>query len=205
MSIVYLCPEITTSAPSKFFIASSFSVILVLIFFSVTAKSDIDKLNEMYDKLLKDSCAENFSAFRIKVHSMKSNVATIGANHVAGLAKYLEYAARDEKVDEINHLLPLFEREWISLKKCVDEKFGYEKKENSSESIEKDKLMVYLENLAEAMSEYDYDKADSVIEEMSVYAFNDGETKNYEQLKTSVMNLDTDGCIECINEWKTLL
>lgn len=173
--------------------------------FSVMAKSDLDKLKDMLDAVRDMPGEDTFAAFRIKVHSMKSNAATIGANHVAGLAKYLEYAARDEKLDDINRLMPTFEQEWMKLKESVDKEFGFGKEENNLASIHKEDLMNYLDDLASAMGDYDYDGADSVVDKLAGYAFDEAGKQIYEQMKLAVMNLDTDTCVEYVDKWKMSL
>lgn len=92
--------------------------------FCMMAKSELSTLKGMYENLLLKQNDETFSAYRSMVHSMMTKVVTIGANHVAGLAKYLEYAARDKDLDTIKRLMPVFEKEWNALKMSYDDIFG---------------------------------------------------------------------------------
>ncbi|MCR5674608.1 MAG: response regulator [Lachnospiraceae bacterium] len=53
--------------------------------------------------------------YHVLVHSMKNSAAMIGAVTVASLARVLEYAARDSRLDVIDRVHPVFLEEWDSL------------------------------------------------------------------------------------------
>ncbi len=91
---------------------------------SAEAAAEMQSLKDMYAAIKGEPKEGNYSAYRIQVHSMKSCAATIGASHVAGLAKYLEYAARDMDAETIENIMPLFEKEWDRLKQLLDKAFG---------------------------------------------------------------------------------
>lgn len=91
--------------------------------FSVMSGNAIVTLCADYEKIVSDN--EGYDDFRILVHSMKTNCATIGAVHQAGLAKYLEYASRDRDIETIKNIMPLFKKEWLKLKSDIDIAFGF--------------------------------------------------------------------------------
>ena len=170
--------------------------------FSMMAKPDMQMLKEMYGRLVAGMSDESFDEYRIKVHSMKSNVATIGAYHVAGLAKYLEYGARDKDINVINNLMTLFEKEWLGLKNAVDEAFGLATEDDGNlPLIDKAELTELLGALKEAMDEFDYDRADAIVEKFSKYSYNEQEKEYFEKVKYAVLNLDGDLCSEIIDKW----
>ena len=49
---------------------------------------------------------DNLQEFRIRVHSLKSAAATVGAMSLSEIAKILEFAARDEDKDQIRSFMP---------------------------------------------------------------------------------------------------
>lgn len=170
--------------------------------FSVMAKSDLDQLQVMYDKLNANQSEETFSEYRIKVHAMKSNAATIGAYHVAGLAKYLEYAARDKDINVINKLMDVFANEWLTLKKSIDEAFDLiAESDDNLTPIDPDELKELLEILKAAMDEFDYDRADAVVEELSEHSYAEREKEFLEKVKNCVLNLDGITCVEVVDQW----
>ena len=105
------------------------------------AQADIKELTELLATINETKEQAVFDKYRIKVHSMKTNVATIGADHLAGLAKYLEYAAKDYNLDTINNLMPLFETEWCKLKSELDKAFKFDQKGVATGDESNDTLM----------------------------------------------------------------
>lgn len=174
------------------------------------AATDLNTLKAMYEKLREDVSqeitVESFSDFRIKIHSMKSNVATIGADHLAGLAKYLEYAARDCNLETINNLLPLFETEWNRLKTEINDAFQYSKDNDAQNeqlpAIDTDELLLFLDSLNESMEEADLDRADEIVDVMSEYSYDEEQEVLLMGIKNSVLNIDVTGCSEIIEKWK---
>lgn len=173
--------------------------------FSVMALSDAEILKKMYGTLKESQSAKNFDEYRIKVHSMKSNAATLGAYHVAGLAKYLEYAARDNDINTIDSLMPTFEKQWLGLKDAIDAAFEIQRDETKElKPVTNEILFSCLDILTEAMDEMDIDRADAVIEELGQYSYEDECKPLIEALAISVMNMDSDECSEVIGKIKNL-
>lgn len=175
--------------------------------FSVAALVDIKELNETFDEIRQSKQKELYNSFRIKVHSMKSTVATIGADHIAGIAKYMEYAAKDYDYDTIIGLMPLFNREWIKLKTEIDEAFELNKTsdENDKTLIDSRDLNMFLDALSEAMEEADFDRADAVVEELENYSFPVDQVSIFDNIKIYVLNLEVEKCDEMIAEWKKMI
>jgi HPt (histidine-containing phosphotransfer) domain-containing protein len=66
---------------------------------------DIAKISEI---------TESLRQYRVKVHSMKSSAAMVGAVGLSGMAFCLEKAAREGKLDVIWYVTPSFLEEWRS-------------------------------------------------------------------------------------------
>ncbi len=183
--------------------------------FSEMADEDMLSLEGMLGALQTTDTDENYNVFRITAHSMKSNAATIGANHVAGLAKLLEYAARDKNIETIERLMPVFKVEWYKLRDAINEGFGYgvadetvpEQESNVATDcvvdkqpyIETVRLGEYLNIMKSAAEERDIDILNAVLEALSEYSYPD-ELKNLiSDLRTSGRNMDIDSCKEIID------
>jgi len=175
--------------------------------FVAMAENDLETLLEMYGKLSEEGA--DFSELRIKVHSMKSNAATIGANHVAGLAKYIEYAAKENDLNTIQALMPVFSREWTKLREAVAQGLGIPistgENQTLGETLSKEELLEYLDMLAEAMETMDIDRADAVMEELAEHPYESTQRELLEQLKPQVMNMDPEASGAIIDEWKKQL
>jgi len=177
--------------------------------FSQAAPGSMKDLVNQYDQLKESQDQEAFSAYRIKVHAMKSNAATIGADHLAGLAKYLEYAARDLDMDRINRLMNVFEDEWNKLQMGIDQAFNdhqtEEWSEDSAEQLDASELTMFLDSLNKAIEKGNLDRADIIMEELKDCAYPPEQKAVLEELQAAVISFDTDRCEELIRRWKEMI
>lgn len=140
-----------------------------------------------------DPDSEALGQFRIKVHSMKNSAAMIGAVSLSGVAKILEYAARDGKIDVIENIAPVFLQEWGTMKEIlkpiVQTENPHEKKEEPDYELTKE-LLRLLRNVIEEM---DVDAADEIIRQLKRFAYSENiMTEVMENLCLAVTNLDEE-------------
>lgn len=174
--------------------------------------SEADLLEEMYHRI----CGEespvqmhtSFEQYRIKVHAMKSSAALIGAVGLSGMAKILEYAARDERRDAIISMNGLFLEEWRSYKErlmpLLSEDESTDKAEVKTEEADPAWLLEKLDNLQAAMEDVDIDTADEIMKELKQYRYTDPVAEVVEKLETAVMNIDAQKTEEYIQKIKMM-
>ncbi len=193
-----------------------------------------DKLDRMYDEVLKESGETNvdaeiaaggpvedgtldamkevgtgnmedeaMSAYRIQVHAMKSSAATIGIVPLAGMAKILEFAARDLDADTIRQMHDVFIREWRSYTDKLGGVFGLE--ESTSGDGDKDyaddeMLGAMLEMLYNALEDFDVDACDDIMKQIRSYSYDDDTQILVDVLAGAVTDLDTDMAEDIIDK-----
>ena len=169
-----------------------------------------DELEDYYNQIFDDVREEDgddstgqspLECYRIKVHGMKSAAAMVGLVPLSGLAKVLEYGARDGKVQMIKELTPAFLEDWRAYKQKLSEYMESdleEKKEIEDRSV----ILTYLELLKGAMADMDIDAMDSAMEELRQYIYEDSVEKSMEQLGIAVTYLDGEKAIPLIEEIK---
>ena len=69
----------------------------------------------------------------------------------------------------------------------------------------KDIVTELLANMSTAIDELDMDGMQTVIEELSQYAFSTDQQILFEHLRESAEMMDVDGCMEQISRWESLL
>ena len=159
-------------------------------------KAEEDYVREKYEEIFADSETineETLNLFRIKVHSMKSTSAMLGINGLSGIAKMLEFAARDGKIEIIKNATEAFLYEWDRHRNILSGYFDT-KTESDVEKISMDASVViaYLSMLDIAIQEMDIGKADEIVENLEKINF-EGEIQDiFEDLKDAVLNLDAD-------------
>ncbi len=152
-----------------------------------------DKLDRMWaDIQAAPEDADALASYRIQVHGMKSAAATIGIVPLAGMAKMLEFAARDGDMDTLARLHGVFEAEWRSYGEKLRAACGAEEPEAEKEAADTDMLRAMLSMLSAALEDFDVDAADGVMEKLRSYRFAPGVEALLPSLGAAVADLDED-------------
>lgn len=131
------------------------------------------------------------NGFRIKVHSMKNSAAMIGAVSLSGVARMLEYAARDEKIDVIKNVTPVFLQDWRKMKDILKAVVKREDSEKEEPDYGYTKELLHL--LRNAIEEMDVDTADEIVRQLKRFAYPESiMTDVMENLCLAVTNLDEE-------------
>lgn len=165
--------------------------------------SEAETLEGFFRQLEVDSGKEEIGVdlrqYRIQVHGMKSSAAMIGALPLSGLARVLEYAARDEKEDVIRNVTLVFLEEWRGMKERLAGFAKNQEKRELSKEKKPDYWMVreLLDLLEEAVQEMDIDTADDIVKELNTYLFPERLVPMMRKLSTAVTNID----VHQVTEW----
>ena len=162
-------------------------VVITIKEFLSLLPSNLKKLDSAFDKVCDTGVCDDY---RIQVHSMKSVAATLGIIPVAGMANILEYAARDEKIDDIKAVHPVFKRVYTDYGEQLSEAFGEESGELEIEDA--DALKEKLELLKESMEDLDIDTADSIVEELAQYKYTPEQESIFKELEAAVTSLESE-------------
>ena len=166
--------------------------------FHEVLKLQADKLDGMYGALtgnVQDTAGEVLASYRIQVHGMKSAAATIGIVPLAGMAKMLEFAARDGDTGTIGAMHGVFIDEWRTYDEKLQGIFGIgEEKDGASdkEPADADMIRAMTAMLRRALEDFDVDTADGIIEKMRSYSYSDDIEELIPALAAAVGDLDQD-------------
>ena len=168
---------------------------------------EAEKLQDLYNKLYSGKLTHEehkncLTDYRIKVHSMKSSAALIGALSLYGTAKMLEYAARDEIMDEIFALTPYFLQEWNMMKKKLQDIVG-DTIESAAVELDPELFQQMLELLPEAVEQMDIDTADAIIDQLKIYKLPNTDAEIiFKKICRSVINLEEQQVQQLCRELK---
>ena len=150
--------------------------------------SAADSLEEAYRQL---ESPGKLDQYRIQVHAMKSLAATIGIVPLAGLAKLLEYAARDGEVSKVQSMTGPFLEEWRSYHQKLQGVFGIE--DGPGEAVaDYSVIQALVEMVRVSMQEMDIDQADQLMGQLQSYDFPEELGKNIRKLAEAVTNLNPE-------------
>ena len=152
-------------------------------------KPDANEIEGYYANL---SEGNNLKNFQTKVHSMKNSVMTVGIVPLAGLAKTLEDAAREEEKAQIEALMPVFVQKWESYRLILAEKFAVDYGEKIMADVKSEEICDLFKRLRDAAAEMDIDGLDCVMEEINGYAFAPEYEEKLQKIRLAVMNFEVE-------------
>ena len=161
-------------------------------------ESEANSLEECYNTINNNS--KQLEQYRIKVHAMKASATLIGAIPLSGMAKVLEYAARDSKMDVIEHMTPIFLEEWRGYKDKLKVMMPDSKENDKKKVTDYAVILKYLEILRDSMEELDLDVADEAMNQLEQYEYEEQMQLYMQQLSVAVANLDNEQVAECIKQ-----
>ncbi|HAT02532.1 MAG TPA: hypothetical protein DCS54_04540 [Oribacterium sp.] len=130
---------------------------------------------------------------------MKSSAAAVGIIPLAGMAKVLEFAAKEKDIETIRGLHDIFVKEWRSYRKKLTGLFGLGKEDDGpKETVDSNALRALFHSLREAMEDMDIDTADECMAELKKLALPEEVAKSLDTLQAQVSDLDSDGACETI-------
>ena len=145
---------------------------------------------------------KNEAEYRVLVHGMKSAAATVGIIPLAGLAKVLEYAARDGEWETVSRLHEVFLREWRSYQEKLQAIPGVAEEPDESAALDFDPEAVkaLLSRVAKAMDDFDTDGADDAVKELGRFRLPSALAESFEKLRAAVLDVDADSAIRIADE-----
>ena len=150
--------------------------------------------------------SENWPAYTIEVHALKSSSRQIGATELADMAAELESAGKQLDVDYIrSHTDEMLER-YRSYQPVLDPLFDEDTSSDKDKpQIDRDTLSGIWDRLRAASDDLDLDAMEAVASEFDKYSYPDDQTSYAEKIKEAVGRIDTDSCLEIIAEWESRL
>ncbi len=142
---------------------------------------------------------EQLNRYRIQVHAMKSLAATVGLLSLSGLAKLLEYAAKDGRIDTILSVTVPFLEEWRSYGQKLQGVFGIEamgQRQVADVSV----IKALVEMVRVSLQEMDIDQADQSAAELLAYDYPEEIGQHIRRLAEAVTNLDAEEA-DRLAEW----
>ena len=135
--------------------------------------------------------------YRIEVHALKSVAETVGALLLSKLARIIESAAANEEEDKVMILHSVLIEEIEKHRERLSEFFEetlVEEKELDSNTVN-----MYLQMMKAGLINKEYNVADYLLGEISVYKYPEEIRKDIEKLKEYVTELMWDEAVEMIN------
>lgn len=155
------------------------------------------------------SCVEkeDWAAYTIEVHSLKSLSRQIGANELSDMAAELEKAGNSRNTRFIRRYTELMLEKYLEYE-TVLEPFCSEKGEKpevKKKALQPGELEKLFKQMRAALDDLDMDGMEEACDSIGSYHFESRQAELYEQLKEAVENIDVDLCDAILGEWEMVL
>lgn len=150
----------------------------------------------------------NIRDYTIEVHALKSSSRQIGADEVSALAAELEKAGNENNIAFIEEKTPVLLAEYRKFTDILSPLFpeigttGEAKEKSKATDAE---IIPLLDELGEALDNFDTLQIDEVIEKMSEFDYHDDQNALFSELKSAAELSDIDRCGEIRKDWLELL
>ena len=121
----------------------------------------------------------------------RSLAATVGIAPLSGVARVLEYAAKDGKIDVITAVTPIFLEEWRSYRRKLQGVLGIGAAQEKK-AADYPVIRGLVEMIRLSMEEMDIDQADPLANELLAYEYPEEIGQNVRMLAAAVANLDPE-------------
>lgn len=158
-------------------------------FLTAVMPSDAEEAKKYYDHIYDRPALRDFQT---KLHSMKNSAMTIGIIPLAGLAKTLEDAARENRIEQIHALMPVFMEKWESYRILLTEKFGEQAGDRSQGNPDSQEIQELFGSLRRAAEEMDIDELDSCMKKIDRYIFPPEYEDKLQKIRLAVLNFDVE-------------
>ena len=138
--------------------------------FAVTMEQEAQKLEKEYEQLcrLPEGSEESTQAFRaycVQVHSMKGTAAMAGAVTLSGVARMLEFAAKENNGKRVRDITPHFIEEWREMKSRLLPLFA-DGEPAEKNVLESETMRTLLDIMKNAVEQMDVDRADEILRQL---------------------------------------
>ena len=122
---------------------------------------------------------------------MKNTAATVGIVPLAGMAKVLEDAARNNEQEIISSLTPIFLKRWRSYKDLLADYSGKVdgKKDGTGATEDVEQL---LQQVREAAQEMDIDELDRLWSELEQYEFPEEQAEYWDKIHKAILDFNIE-------------
>lgn len=164
------------------------SMLETINFFVNTIEYDAKELEALYSGIDSEAGRKEYCT---KVHSMKNSASIIGIIPLAGMAKVLEDAARNNENDVLEQLTPVFLKRWRGYHERLSVFCKSECDKKNAKDFQEEIHEIYKE-IKTAAEDMDIDALDELLLRLEEYEFENEQAKAVEEIKQAIVNFNVE-------------
>lgn len=148
---------------------------------------------------------EDWHAYTIETHALKSASRQIGATDLAESAARLELAGSRQDAALIHEQTASLLHDYLQYQSILQPYFQKEEKISAQETITAPVLEKLFYAMYDAIDNLNSDIMESTLEEMTHFIYPDNQQEFLNQLKTAVSDIDVEQCTKILDAWKSVV
>ena len=148
---------------------------------------------------------ENWTAYTIEVHALKSASKQIGAHSLSEKAARLEQAGNERDVELIRAKTEEMLQQYCDYIPVFRPFFEERKNDVQKKEVHKELLQEFFLQLREAVENLDIDTMEEIMNRMDEFCYPQEQNLLFKQLQEAVENIDVDNCETIICQWEKLV
>ena len=172
--------------------------------FRIVLAEYYNSIEKKAEAILEHKAAEHWRNYTVEVHALKSSSRQIGADHIADMAAEMEKAGNEGNIALINEKTDGLIEEYLKLHETLG-KYFTDVSDNEKRTPEFQDIVSMLDQMHEALDNFDTLQIDEVIDEMSNFQYSDKNAEFFERLKVAAAESDIDVCLNIVEEWGKVL
>ena len=161
--------------------------------FAKTASTLADTIEQLYEQ-------QDLKGYTIQVHALKSTARLVGASELSGLAEKLEQCGKDGDIKTIEELTGTLLQMYRSLGSELEDALYDREKEEQKPLLGEAQLEEAVGTLLEGVESFDFDMAQSVMDQLENYRLPDAFAEKYKKLRILMAEVERDDIIELLNQ-----
>ena len=158
-------------------------------------------LKSALPRIREEKASEDWKGFVVDVHSLKSTSASVGAMELAGVAKQMEAAGKENNTEYINTHMVELERCCEKILLVLDDFFAEAVVQDQSKELSALESQ-WLLQIREACENMDSSEAQSLLKQLSGKRFSDEETELVSKIEEFVEQYDYEEVVTLLAEVK---
>lgn len=168
--------------------------------FCKQCETDCTQLDTLFHDI---GTEESWKAYQVKVHSMKTSAALIGALPLSDLAKYLEDAARNYNLTALTNSHDTFLAEWRTQTQKLSAIPGIKKVSENSYDVSS--VLTLLDDMQTCIDLLDFRNAEKTLEQLQAFSYPVQIKTQLEDLKEALTNLDMERIPDMVHKFRNTI
>lgn len=156
--------------------------------FMSSAKREAETLSLIF---YQRNVGDFFDKYRIQVHSMKTSASTIGIVPLAGMAATLENAARNQNIEILSALHPIFVDKWLGYVTLLKPLFPNDAPARLATDNEGE-ISAIMSAIRSAAENMDVDMLDALSKQLDSFVFDEERADAITELKADILTFNVE-------------